>query len=97
MPKLRRTHLLEELKGAARPLVACQTGRGKFELLYYADESWAIRLNNRILGVWEHDQQEDCMQAFGQMIGLGKTGKVLVVRVPVGSLTEQRCQEPFLN
>jgi hypothetical protein len=79
--------LLEELKGDSRPLLACHTGRGKFELLYYADESWAIRLNARVIGIWEHDQEEECMQTFAKMTGLGKSEKLLIVKVPAGVLS----------
>jgi hypothetical protein len=62
-----------------------------------ADERWAIRLNTRVISVWEHDEQEACMQTFAHLIGLGKSKKLLVVRVPAGGLSEPLDAQQSLN
>jgi hypothetical protein len=62
--------MLGELKGVGTVALRCCTGVHHFELLSYADESWAIRRDGQVIDSWEPSEQESCMRTFGRLIGL---------------------------
>ncbi|HYE19090.1 MAG TPA: hypothetical protein VEA69_11635 [Tepidisphaeraceae bacterium] len=78
---------MDDLKGPARTLLACQDGHTRFELALFADGSLAIRKAGHTHSVWEPDERDDCLRTFGGLVGLdGPHPRAVVVMVPKGVL-----------
>jgi hypothetical protein len=64
---------MDSMKGSGR-VTATFTGEDRVvELLQYADASWGIRQNAKLVGIWEPDERDDCMKTFVGLTGVPDT------------------------
>lgn len=71
--------MLGELKGIGKIVLSCRTSAHRFELLTYADESWAVRRDGYVIDSWEAAEQDCCLRTFGRLIGLQDHPENLVI------------------
>ena len=62
--------MLPDLKGPGTIVARIFREHQRTELLRYIDESWGVRRNGFILGIWEPNERSDCFDFFMRLIGI---------------------------
>ena len=61
---------MDALKGQGKAVAFAMNGRDRLALVIYADDSWGILQNGKMVCVWEPEEAADCIDAFTGMSGI---------------------------
>lgn len=75
---------LIRMKGDARPMMSLVGDEGRLMLVGYADGAMGIVRNERLIGVWEAGERDECLASF--WAAAPKTGEA--VDIPTDSKDE---------
>lgn len=72
--------VLDAMKGTRKLLLQCICGNTIYDLVAYRDGSFGVVSDGSVVSVWEPEEEESCLFAFRQLIGLDTTsGSLLII------------------